>query len=97
MSTCVGSKPNVEPMPRRTTGHLWGGDAEFSPSPLSKLSLTDGVYSAYSDLKQRGACSLCLGDSILMAVKWRTSNSVVLAAIDNACRRPSAHEEARSS
>ncbi|KAF2812028.1 uncharacterized protein BDZ99DRAFT_460819, partial [Mytilinidion resinicola] len=94
MSTCVGSKPNVEPMPRRTIGHLWGGDAEFSPSPLSKLSLTDGVYSAYSvtkviggqleDLKQRGARSLCLGDSILMAVKWRTLNSVVLAAIDNA-------------
>ncbi|KAF2814323.1 uncharacterized protein BDZ99DRAFT_235257 [Mytilinidion resinicola] len=26
MSTCVGSKPNVESMPRRTTGHLWGGD-----------------------------------------------------------------------
>jgi hypothetical protein len=24
-------------------GHLWGGDAEFSPSPLSKLSLTEVV------------------------------------------------------
>ncbi|KAF2806121.1 uncharacterized protein BDZ99DRAFT_466393, partial [Mytilinidion resinicola] len=52
MSTCVGSKPNVEPMPRQ-------------------------------DLKQHSACSLCLGDSILIAVKWRTLNSVVLAAIDN--------------
>ncbi|KAF2814947.1 uncharacterized protein BDZ99DRAFT_458906, partial [Mytilinidion resinicola] len=68
------------------------------------LSLTDGVYSAYSvtrviggqlkDLKQRGARSLCLGDSILMAVKWRTSNSVVLAAIDNAMP-VGAHQHAR--
>ncbi|KAF2812693.1 uncharacterized protein BDZ99DRAFT_272115 [Mytilinidion resinicola] len=60
-------------------------------------SVTKVIGGQLEDLKQRGARSLCLGDSILMAVKWRTLNSVVLAAIDNACRRPSAREEAQSS
>ena len=61
---------DVEPMPSRTTGHLWGSDAEFSPDGIRSARAPTVTQRTY---KLRSKLLLIEGDEALVKGRIRSS------------------------